>query len=179
MFVYSRDQLLALYPAGMLLADRPDIPSELRRKSRAWRAGKEHHRPRWRRYTSWFHPAISHFPWLQKGSVIMENVKSPREPPATRTVQRWSEESEEALKHCFESTVWEVLCDDHRETRNFQPFRGLEPYCRLFLVFFSPICPITSPFSIVKSNSGPFLWRNSANHCITLVFYVHQWNVCV
>lgn len=32
MFVYSRDQLLALYPAGMLLADRPDIPSELRRK---------------------------------------------------------------------------------------------------------------------------------------------------
>ncbi|KAL3984483.1 hypothetical protein ACER0C_016108 [Sarotherodon galilaeus] len=38
-----------------------------------------------------------------------------REPPATRTVQRWSEESEEALKDCFESTVWEVICDDHGE----------------------------------------------------------------
>ncbi|KAL3987852.1 KRAB domain-containing zinc finger protein [Sarotherodon galilaeus] len=38
-----------------------------------------------------------------------------REPPATRTVQRWLEESEEALKDCFESTVWEVICDDHGE----------------------------------------------------------------
>ena len=33
----------------------------------------------------------------------------------TRTVKRWSEETEEALRDCFESTVWEELCDPHGE----------------------------------------------------------------
>nr|XP_054594642.1 RNA-directed DNA polymerase from mobile element jockey isoform X1 [Nothobranchius furzeri] len=36
-----------------------------------------------------------------------------REPPATRTIQRCSEESEEVLKDCFETTVWGVFCKDH------------------------------------------------------------------
>lgn len=30
-------------------------------------------------------------------------------------MKRWSEETEEALKDCFVSTVWEVLCDPHGE----------------------------------------------------------------
>nr|XP_033503004.1 uncharacterized protein LOC117269794 [Epinephelus lanceolatus] len=38
-----------------------------------------------------------------------------REPATTRTVKRWSEEAEEALKDCFEATVWEVLSDCHGE----------------------------------------------------------------
>ncbi|XP_049889973.1 uncharacterized protein LOC126383492 [Epinephelus moara] len=38
-----------------------------------------------------------------------------REPATTRTVKRWSEEAEEALKDCFETTVWEVLSDSHGE----------------------------------------------------------------
>lgn len=40
-FVYIRDQLLALRPAAVLLADRPDIPSEVRRKRRGCRAWRE------------------------------------------------------------------------------------------------------------------------------------------
>lgn len=38
-----------------------------------------------------------------------------REPPVTHTVQRWSKENEEVLKDCFETIVWDVICDDHEE----------------------------------------------------------------
>ncbi|KAI4903430.1 hypothetical protein NFI96_002603 [Prochilodus magdalenae] len=34
-----------------------------------------------------------------------------REPAVTCTVKKWSKETEEALKDCFESTVWEELSD--------------------------------------------------------------------
>ncbi|KAF7643914.1 hypothetical protein LDENG_00231270 [Lucifuga dentata] len=37
------------------------------------------------------------------------------QPPATRTVKRWCDEAEAALKDCFDLTVWEVFCDAHRE----------------------------------------------------------------
>ena len=33
----------------------------------------------------------------------------------TPTVRGWSEETEEALRDCFETTVWEELCDPHGE----------------------------------------------------------------
>ncbi|XP_062863986.1 tyrosine-protein kinase receptor [Trichomycterus rosablanca] len=38
-----------------------------------------------------------------------------REPAVTRTVKKWSKETEEALKDCFETTVWEELCDPNGE----------------------------------------------------------------
>ena len=38
-----------------------------------------------------------------------------RQPVVTRTVKRWSEESVEALKDCFDTTVWEELSDSHGE----------------------------------------------------------------
>uniref|UniRef100_A0A669BD36 Reverse transcriptase domain-containing protein n=1 Tax=Oreochromis niloticus TaxID=8128 RepID=A0A669BD36_ORENI len=130
-FVYSKDQLLAMRPTAVLPADRLDIPSELRKKRWGCRAGKERRRPRRRRYqpetikywTYCTEEAYSSSPLPPLGRsdhnlVHLVPVYEPlvrREPPATRTVQRWSEESEEALKDCFESTVWEVICDDHGE----------------------------------------------------------------
>lgn len=41
-----------------------------------------------------------------------------RQPAVTRTVRRWSEETEEALRDCFETTVWEEHCDPHGEDIN-------------------------------------------------------------
>ena len=41
-----------------------------------------------------------------------------REPVVPRTVKCWTAESEEALKHCFETTVWSELCDPHGEDIN-------------------------------------------------------------
>lgn len=38
-----------------------------------------------------------------------------RKPAVSHTVRRWSVDSEEAVKDCFESTVRNVLCDDHGE----------------------------------------------------------------
>lgn len=38
-----------------------------------------------------------------------------REPVVTHTVKRWSDETEEALKDCFDSPMWEVLYDDFGE----------------------------------------------------------------
>ena len=38
-----------------------------------------------------------------------------RLPVTTRTVRRWSQETDEALKGCFELTDWELLCDSHGE----------------------------------------------------------------
>ncbi|KAI4881116.1 hypothetical protein NFI96_026359, partial [Prochilodus magdalenae] len=38
-----------------------------------------------------------------------------REPAVTRTVKKWSKETEEALKDCFETTVWEELSDPNGE----------------------------------------------------------------
>ena len=33
----------------------------------------------------------------------------------TRTVKAWTEESEEALRDCVDSTVWDQLCVSHGE----------------------------------------------------------------
>ncbi len=38
-----------------------------------------------------------------------------RQPAVSRTVKRWSDEADEALKDCFDTTVWEELCDSHGE----------------------------------------------------------------
>ena len=38
-----------------------------------------------------------------------------RQPAVTSTVKRWSGETVEALRDCFESTVWEELCEGHGE----------------------------------------------------------------
>ena len=38
-----------------------------------------------------------------------------REPAVSRTVKRWSNEAEEALNDCFDTTVWEDFCDSHGE----------------------------------------------------------------
>lgn len=40
-----------------------------------------------------------------------------KEQAGTHTVKGWSEETtpEEGVKDCFDSTMWEVHCDDHRE----------------------------------------------------------------
>ncbi|KAI4878441.1 hypothetical protein NFI96_034387, partial [Prochilodus magdalenae] len=38
-----------------------------------------------------------------------------KEPAVTRTVKKWSKETEEALKDCFETTVWEELSDPNGE----------------------------------------------------------------
>ncbi|KAJ4920918.1 hypothetical protein JOQ06_000173 [Pogonophryne albipinna] len=40
-----------------------------------------------------------------------------RQPVLTRTVKKWSEESEEALKDCFD-TAWDVFTDSHGEDIN-------------------------------------------------------------
>ena len=36
-----------------------------------------------------------------------------KQPPTTRYVKKWSEETSMALKDCFESMDWEVLCGSH------------------------------------------------------------------
>lgn len=36
----------------------------------------------------------------------------------THTVRKWSEEVEEALRDCFEKTIWDVLVNDHGEDIN-------------------------------------------------------------
>ena len=38
-----------------------------------------------------------------------------REPTITRTVKKWTAESEEALKDCFSTTLWEEMCDPYAE----------------------------------------------------------------
>ncbi|TWW81279.1 hypothetical protein D4764_01G0010940 [Takifugu flavidus] len=38
-----------------------------------------------------------------------------RQPAVTRTVKKWSEEAEEALKDCFNTTLWDVFSDAHGE----------------------------------------------------------------
>ena len=38
-----------------------------------------------------------------------------RQPVETCTVKAWTEESEEDLRDCFDSTVWEELCVSHGE----------------------------------------------------------------
>ena len=42
--------------------------------------------------------------------------KLKRDRPITRTVQRWSEESDEALQDCFASTDWSVFEDNNINT---------------------------------------------------------------
>ena len=41
-----------------------------------------------------------------------------RQPVPTRTVKKWSEECEEALKDCFDTTAWDVFTDSHGEDIN-------------------------------------------------------------
>ncbi|KAK7922573.1 hypothetical protein WMY93_009475 [Mugilogobius chulae] len=41
-----------------------------------------------------------------------------RQPVVSRVVKRWSPESEEALRDCFDTTVWTELCDPHGEDIN-------------------------------------------------------------
>ncbi|XP_055367950.1 uncharacterized protein LOC129604646 [Betta splendens] len=41
-----------------------------------------------------------------------------RQPVVPRTVKRWTAESEEALRDCFNTTVWTELCDPHGEDIN-------------------------------------------------------------
>ena len=36
-----------------------------------------------------------------------------RQPVTTRTVRRWSQETNELLQGCFEATDWDVLCEPH------------------------------------------------------------------
>lgn len=36
-----------------------------------------------------------------------------RQPATSRTVTTWSDETDEALKDCFETTIWEELCNPH------------------------------------------------------------------
>ena len=38
-----------------------------------------------------------------------------KQPPTTRYVKKWSEETSMALRDCFESMDWEVLCGPHGE----------------------------------------------------------------
>lgn len=38
-----------------------------------------------------------------------------KQPPTTRYVREWSEEASEALRDCFETTDWEMLCNCHGE----------------------------------------------------------------
>ena len=42
--------------------------------------------------------------------------KLKRDRPVTRSIQRWSEESDSALQHCFESTEWSVFEDKNINT---------------------------------------------------------------
>ncbi|TWW54691.1 hypothetical protein D4764_0239290, partial [Takifugu flavidus] len=35
-----------------------------------------------------------------------------RQPAVTRTVKKWSEKAEEVLKHCFDTTLWDVFSDN-------------------------------------------------------------------
>ena len=38
-----------------------------------------------------------------------------REPAVIRTMKKWSGETEEGLTDCFDTTVWEELCDPYLE----------------------------------------------------------------
>ncbi|KAI4880800.1 hypothetical protein NFI96_015512, partial [Prochilodus magdalenae] len=40
------------------------------------------------------------------------------EPVVTHTVKKWTAETEEALKDCFNTTLWEELCDPYGEDIN-------------------------------------------------------------
>ncbi|KAI3351282.1 hypothetical protein L3Q82_005618 [Scortum barcoo] len=44
-----------------------------------------------------------------------DRSKGERQPAVTCTVKRWSEEAEEALKDCFNTTLWDVFSDTHGE----------------------------------------------------------------
>lgn len=48
--------------------------------------------------------------------VYLQPVYKPlvcRQPAVSRTVRKWSDETNEALKDCFETTMWEELCNNH------------------------------------------------------------------
>ncbi|XP_073727635.1 uncharacterized protein [Misgurnus anguillicaudatus] len=50
--------------------------------------------------------------------VYLQPVYKPlvcRQPAVSRTVRKWSDETNEALKDCFETTMWEELCNNHGE----------------------------------------------------------------
>ncbi|XP_076607962.1 uncharacterized protein LOC143333672 isoform X1 [Chaetodon auriga] len=38
-----------------------------------------------------------------------------RQPAVSRTVKRWSDEAEEVLKDCFDTTAWDIFSDSHEE----------------------------------------------------------------
>ncbi|XP_037539687.1 spatacsin [Nematolebias whitei] len=84
--VYSRDQLLSICSSAVPPpAEQPDVPRELRRKRHGRCAG------------------------------IGCRSQGRREPAVMSTVKQWTEETEEALRDCFSSTVWEELCAPHGE----------------------------------------------------------------
>ncbi|KAI5095207.1 hypothetical protein C0J45_15282 [Silurus meridionalis] len=124
---YTSDQLLAFRNMPMLLGEKPDIPRELRRRRRGNRAGAvcRNKRRRYRptlpsivmgneAYTSTPLPPwedrinLDHLLPLYKPLVC-------RQPATSRTVTTWSDETDEALKDCFETTMWEELCNPHGE----------------------------------------------------------------
>ena len=64
---------------------------------------------------------ITHPPPLEKADhnlVHLLPVYKPlvnRQPAVSRMVKRWTDEAEEALRDCFETTVWDIFSDSHGE----------------------------------------------------------------
>ncbi|KAI3374043.1 hypothetical protein L3Q82_022596 [Scortum barcoo] len=72
-------------------------------------------------YPDFTRPFILHTDASQKslGAVLYQRqdnkVRVIGQPAVTRTVKKWSEEAEEALKDCFNTTLWDVFSDAHGE----------------------------------------------------------------
>ncbi|KAI4896395.1 hypothetical protein NFI96_003160 [Prochilodus magdalenae] len=75
-----------------------------------------------------------------------------REPAITRTVKKWTAETEEALKDCFNTTLWEELCDLYGEDID-----GLT-HCRIDYV--NSCVENTVPTKTVRCFSNNKLWIN-------------------
>ncbi|XP_060796682.1 oogenesis-related [Neoarius graeffei] len=53
---------------------------------------------------------------VEKGGVVIKDLEIVQwQPVHTRTVRRCTQEADEALQDCFESTDWDVLCEPHGE----------------------------------------------------------------
>lgn len=66
---------------------------------------------------------------------------------STRTVRRWTSESEEALRDCFETTAWDDFCDSFGEDLD-----GLTDFITEYIHFFQDIVAPTRTVKIFPNN---------------------------
>ncbi|XP_056880616.1 uncharacterized protein LOC130520960 [Takifugu flavidus] len=107
----------ALRSSAALPKERPDVPPELRRRKRGCRTGDNKTLDLFYANTKEAYHSLP-LPPLGRADhnlVHLQPVYKPlvqRQPAVTRTVKKWSEKAEEVLKHCFDTTLWDVFSDN-------------------------------------------------------------------